>query len=178
MTELEREYGDGLYELAIEQQLEEELLKETKMLLELFRQNPDFLRLLSNLSISKEERLAIIDSVTKEGVHPYLRSFLKILCERGAAMSYPGCCDVYEKRYQAAHTITRATVTTASPLNPAQREQMLKKLEAMRGGRVELEEKLDAALMGGVVLEMDGKRWDNSVLSRLENMKKVLSGRT
>ena len=79
MTELAREYGDGLYALAEEENISREVLDQLLSLRSLFREQPDFVRLLSNMSLSKEERVQILDSVLRGQIHPYLLNFLKII---------------------------------------------------------------------------------------------------
>ena len=49
MTETARVYGGSLYELAAEEHLEEEILSEMKEIRALFRENPEYPRLLSCL---------------------------------------------------------------------------------------------------------------------------------
>lgn len=178
MTELAREYGEGLYALAEEEGLEDGLLTELETLLGCFGENPDFLRLLGNMSLSKEERLDIADKALRGQVHPYVLSFLKLLCERGAAYAFPGCAEAYRLLYNKQHGIVEAHVTTSIPLTEEQRARMTEKLRAMSGKQVTLVERIDPSIMGGVVLEMEGKRYDNSVTARLERMRTLLSGRT
>ena len=67
-------------------------------------------------------------------------------------------------------------VTTASPLNDAQRKQLIEKLRSMTGHSIHLKEKVDKAVIGGVLLEMDGKRYDNTLRHRLEGLQSILSG--
>ena len=51
MTETARVYGGSLYELAQEEHLEEEILSEMKEIRALFRENPEYPRLLAEPSI-------------------------------------------------------------------------------------------------------------------------------
>ena len=78
MTELAREYGDGLYALCAEENLSADMLSELQELKKCLREEPDFFRLLSNMSLSKEERVGILDNALRGQVHPYLLNFLKI----------------------------------------------------------------------------------------------------
>ena len=57
MTETARVYGGSLYELAAEEHLEEEILSEMKEIRALFRENPEYPRLLSEPSIPRKERI-------------------------------------------------------------------------------------------------------------------------
>lgn len=176
MTELAREYGEGLYALAVEEKLEAEWLEQLNVLKDCFRADKDFVRLLGNLSLAKEERLTILDKALRGQVHPYLLNFLKLICERGAIFEFEGCLSAYRTAFNQDHRVVEAVATTSKPLTDAQRAQLLARLTAMTGKKVMLVEKLDPSVMGGVVLEMDGKRYDNSVASRLENIRRIIAG--
>ena len=77
MTELSREYGEGLYLLCVEEGLAEQALEELTALKTLFRENPDFCRLVSNHPLSKQERVGILDTALRDQVHLYVLNFLK-----------------------------------------------------------------------------------------------------
>ena len=61
------------------------------------------------------------------------------------------------------------------PLSDAQRSRLLEKLCAISGKQVQLTEKVDPAVMGGVLLEMEGKRYDNTLRNRLSQLRQVLT---
>ena len=175
MTELAREYGDGLYALCAEEKLTEDVLPQLQVLKALFRQQPDFCRLLSNMSLSKQERTGILDSALRGQVHPYVLNFLKILCERGALHEFEGCEAAFRESFNRDHAVTEATVTTHDALSGAQREKLMKKLTEMTGKTVHLTEKVDASVLGGVLLEMNGKRYDDTVRHRLEEIRRAMT---
>ena len=175
MTELAREYGEGLYELAVEEKLADVMLEQLTVLDASFREQPDFLRLLSNRALSRSERLGVIDSTLRGRVEPYLLNFLKLLCERDVMAEFSGCTAVFREHYNRDNNIAVATVTTAEPLRGEQRERLIEKLKAMTGRGVSLVEKTDASLMGGILLEMEGQRWDNTVKNRLDSIRRVLT---
>ena len=176
MTDFAREYGEGLYDLAREEHLEDELLQQLNVLREEFDKQPDFLLLLSNRALGIKERLSILDNALSGQVHPYLLNFLKILCQRDALQEFRGCVQVYVRQYNEDSRVASAQVTTAAPLTQDQKERLIQKLKDMTGRKVVLTEKLDPSLLGGVVLEMDGRRWDNTVRRRLNNLRDVIAG--
>lgn len=176
MTELAREYGDGLYALAMEEKIAGDVLSQLQTLKAAFREEPDFLRLLGNMSLSREERVGILDRTFRGQVHPYVLNFLKILCERGALGEFAGCEEAYRQRYNQDHQVVEAVVTTAQPMTSVQRAQLLQKLQHMTGKQVSMTEKLDASVMGGVLLEMNGQRYDNTVRHRLAAIHQAMVG--
>ena len=57
MTQTARVYGGSLYDLAAEEQLTDNIKQQMADILQLFRENPDYIRLLSEPSIPTEERI-------------------------------------------------------------------------------------------------------------------------
>ena len=176
MTEFGKEYGEGLYALCAEENITQDVLDELACLKDEFRQNPDFLRLLSNLSLPKEERTGIADQALRGQVHPYVLNFLKILVERGAAYAFDECAAAYQECFDRDHGVVEAVVTTAKPLDEKQRQKLMEKIRGMTGKEVSLREKVDEGVLGGVLLQMDGKRYDNTVRTRLEKIRHTMTG--
>lgn len=177
MTELSREYGEGLYALCVEENIAKEGLDQLSELKRLFREHTDFCRLLSNRALGKAERLGILDAALRDQVLPYLLNFLKILCERGIISEFEGCVEAYRTFYNRDHAVVEAHVTTGEPLSESQQSRLLSKLQAMTGKDVRLVEHVDSEVLGGVLLEMEGKRYDNTLRHRLGEMRQMLTSR-
>ena len=176
MTELAKEYGAGMYALAAEEKIEKDVLEEMSTLKSCFKEQPEFVRLLSNMSLGKEERLGILDSTLRGQVNPYVLNFLKILCERGALHEFSGCEEAYREMYNKEHGVVEAHVTTGESMSDDQRTRLIEKLKQMTGKEVVLLEKVDPKVIGGVLLEMNGQRYDNTVRHRLESVRRAMVG--
>lgn len=176
MTELAKEYGEGLYALCAEENLTKDVLEQLRMLKDVFRQQPDFLRLLSNMSLGKQERLEILDGALRGQVHPYMLSFLKILCERGALQEFEGCESAYRALYNRDNGVVEAVVTTHEALDAEQKERLIEKLRSMTGHEVLLTQRVDPSVLGGVLLEMNGQRYDNTLRHRLKEIRQAMTG--
>ena len=74
---------------------------------QLFRENPDYIRLLSEPSIPNKERIGLIDKAFGDKAEKYLISFLKLLCERNILAEFSGCCDEFTRRYNVSDTADR-----------------------------------------------------------------------
>lgn len=85
-----------------------------------------------------------------------------------ALHEFEGCVSAFTALYNQAHGIVEASVTTGVPLEEEQRTRLIDKLSAMTGKRILLSEKVDPGMVGGVLLEMNGKRYDNTLRHRLQ----------
>ena len=79
MTSTARLYGGSLYELAAGEGLADLLLEQTKEVREIFRENPDYVRLLAEPSIPKKERTELIEAAFGGQAERYLLNFLKLV---------------------------------------------------------------------------------------------------
>ena len=174
MTGVAGVYGQALYDLARDEGFAEGIGAELKEIRGILSETPDFVRLLSNPSIPMAERLAVVDEAFRGRVHAYVLNFLKILTEKGYMQTFPECCKVYRNCYNADHNILPVVATTALPLNEVQAAKLRRKLSAITGQQIELENRIDPACLGGVRIDYDGKRVDDTVTGRIERLHNML----
>ena len=174
MKETGKEYGGGLYELAVEEGLEETLLAETRLLGGLLEKA--YLRLLTTPGIPKAERVGLAAEALDGRVHPYLADFVKIMVERGAAYELPECFAEYERRYFRRHGILRAKVESAVPLTGTQKDALTARLEAHTGRKIELVCSVVPGLIGGIRLSFDNRLIDDTARAKLKNIANSLAG--
>ena len=174
MTQVGSVYGEALYSLALEEALSAQILEEISVLAQSFRAEPDFIRLLCTPNLSVQERCKILDDSFRSKLHPYVLNFLKILTEKGYMRHFFDCCKAYEESYNRDNGILPVTAITAVSLNPAQAEKLTAKLCQITGKQVKLHNRVDPALLGGVRLDYDGKRLDDTVSHRLDAVRSLL----
>ena len=174
MTQIGTNYGGALFDLAADENLSQEILEQLHVLSESFAQEPNFLKLLSTHSIPKAERCKIIDDSCAGKVHPYVVNFLKILTEKGYVRHFSDCCQAYRLRYNQANNILPVTAVTAVALNDTQKNRLQAKLQEQTGKTVELTNRVDPEILGGVRLDFDGKCVDDTIASRLDNIRNLL----
>ena len=175
MTATARLYGGSLYELAAEEGLTEVLMEQTQEVRTLFRENPDYVRLLSEPSLPKTERTKLIEDAFGGQAERYLLNFLKLLCERNILSEYAGCCEEYVRRYNADHNIAEAMVTSAVALTESQMNALKERMEKMSGKTVRLTQVTDPSVLGGLRIELEGKQLDGTVQGRLTGLSKKLN---
>ena len=175
MTEVGNIYGKSLYELAREESQEALMAQQLSVLQQSFQQEPDFLRLLASPNLTKQERCQILDDSFRGKVHPYLLNFLKILTEKNYIRYFSDCCDAYTALYNEARGILVVTAVTAVPLSKAQADKLTQKLSRITGKEIALRSRIDSAVMGGIRLDYDGQRLDDTVSHRLDALRDRLN---
>lgn len=167
-------YAQALYGLAKDEGLEKTILDQMDVLSRAFAGEPEFLRLLSAPNISKAERCGILDDSFQGKVEPYLLNFMKILTEKGYIRQFPDCCKAYREAYNADNGILSVKAVTAVPLTENQSKKLMDKLEHITGKSIELINRIDPEVLGGIRLDYDGKRVDGTVQNRLDTIGSLL----
>ena len=175
MTEIGSNYGGALYELAAAENLSEDILQQLQVLKESFAGEPEFVKLLCAHSLSKTERCAIVQDSFADKVHPYVLNFLKLLTEKGYMRHFAACCDAYRIRYNGDNNILPVTAVTAVALTQEQSARLTGKLEKQTGKIIELTNRIDPEILGGVRLDFDGKCVDDTLSHRLESIRGLLN---
>ena len=174
MTGVGNVYGEALYLLAKEEDRSKTILEELKALDESFSQEPDFLRLLSSPNLPKAERCQILDDSFRGKIDPYLLNFMKILTEKGYIRHFSDCRKGYTLHYNQDNGILSVTAVTAVALSAEQAGKLTGKLENITGKTIELVNRVDPGIYGGVRLDYDGQRLEDTVAHRLENIRNLL----
>lgn len=174
MTEVGTVYGQSLYELAKSEALDREIGLQLKVLQQSFHLEPDFIRLLAAPNLSKAERCKILDDSFQGKVHPYLLNFLKILTEKNYIRYFFDCCSAYAQQYNQDNGILTVSAVTAVAMSQDQIEKLTGKLSRATGKTIELTNRIDPTCLGGIRLDYDGKRLDDTVSHRLNAIRDLL----
>ncbi len=173
MSKISKEYGSGLFSLANEEHVEKAMLDDMKYLKQLF--SPEYIRILSDPSISKEQRVGIVSEALDGRVDRYLVNFIKLMTERNLAGEILRSFDEYEHQYYQYFDIVKVRCESAVELTEAEREKLHFKLEAHIGKIVEIEYFVVPKLVGGMRLLYDGHRIDETVRKKLLDIGSRLS---
>ena len=171
MTKIGNVYGEALYTLTQEENLSEIVLQELTALEESFAQNPDFLRLLDAPNLPKEERCRILDDCFRGKLHIYVLNFLKILAEKSYARHFEACCAAFRNRFYEDNGILPVTAVTAIPLSESQQAALSQKLSAVTEKKIQLTNRVDKTVLGGIRLDYSGIRLDDTLSHRLGDIR-------
>ena len=174
MTQIAGVYGEALFSLAREEDLDQVIGEQLNIIDDCFRQEPDYLRLLDAPNLLKTERCQILDDCFRGKVHPYVLNFLKILTEKGYIRHFSGCVEAYTDLFNQAHGILPVTAVTAISLTAEQAAKLTEKLHSITGKRIALTNRLDPTILGGMRLDYDGKRVDDTVAHRMDAVRTML----
>jgi F-type H+-transporting ATPase subunit delta len=175
MMQMSKEYAEALFALAMENDKQNEYALSLECIQEILLDNPEYIDFLSSPGITLATRLDAIEKAFGDSIEQNVVSFVKLLCEKGRIRAIKSCIEEYKKLLNAEKSISTAIVTSAIELTEEEKQRLTDKLEVKSGHSVILECKIDKSLIGGLVIELDGKMIDASVKGRLGEVKDVIS---
>lgn len=105
-----------------------------------------------------------------------LRSFAAVVARHGRIDDLPAISDAYMRMLDDLMGRARAALTFASEPSQADLRRVLSGLEAIARKKIIPTVKIDPALVGGVIVELEGKTYDGSLAARLAEAQRRLAG--
>lgn len=133
------------------------------------------MRLLANPSVSAAARIEVLERILGDDVSGPPHNLLALMIRRGRFEQLPAVIREFGRLYRQREGIVEATVTSASELDAAELQALQARLEALTGARIELEQGVDPAVLGGVVVRVGDQLIDGSVRGRLERLRTDLA---
>jgi len=114
----------------------------------------DLTQFLANATVPKAKKIAVVESITKEGqFSPATGNFLNLLIDKQRIDLLSEIIESFDNLYCEETDTQVATVTSAVQLENEQQFLIAKKLQEMTGAKnIKLKPQVDAALIGGFVV--------------------------
>ncbi len=173
--EIARRYAEALYELAREEGTVDEIETAYSQVAEALNAVPDALRFLTHPLVPRIDKLSFIDK-SFPNVPKYLRNLLHLLVKNGREGYITLIYNEFRALRGERENIARVKLATAKPLSQADKARLMEHLTAALGKRVEIEERVEPDLLGGVRLEIGGKVIDGTLRAKLAQLQAVLAG--
>lgn len=116
---------------------------------------------------------AIAEDPGKEKL--YLDNFLKIISANNDEKNLPRIIDEFKRVSEMESGIKTVSAISAVALSPGVRAQIIKKMESVFKAKIELSEKVDPKILGGLILEAGDEVLDASVSLALGKLKHSLN---
>lgn len=138
---------------------------------------PELSAALSNPALPVERRQRIVAAVFASAPE-LLRRFLELLVAHEGIGLLPQVEQAYSAQWNTRRGVVAAEAVTAVPLDDALSRALEEAIRKSTGLEVELQEKTDPAVLGGVFLKMSGHTYDGTVRGRLQALRRILKGET
>lgn len=169
--EVAKKYSAALFMSTKERGLVDEAYDQFSSLKIAMEQDDSLLKFLGSPRVNEDQKLQLLRTVFGDRMERLFVEFLSVLVRRRRVKYLIEVIDEFNRRVEFAKGIIRVTVLSAVPLAPEEESALISTLATKTGSKIELEMKVDAGIIGGMVVIMADEIIDGSVkygLSRLE----------
>jgi F-type H+-transporting ATPase subunit delta len=166
-----------LLDLADEQKALDQVSGDLQTLRSMIGESEDLRRLLNSPVITRDEqRRAMTALMEKAGVGQLTQRFVLVVANNHRLFALPAMIDGYLAELARRRGEITAAVTSARTLSDAQQAALLDALRSAVGSKVQLDLKVDPALIGGLVVKVGSRMIDSSLRSKLQRLQLAMKG--
>lgn len=163
-------YSEAFFELSKEKNNLDLHKKELNQINKILSENEKFNNLLLSPTIEKSDKKDIFSKVF-EGIDKDSKNLAFVLIDKSRFSIFGALTRDFNKKYNKINNIAEGIVYSANQLSQDQIKNLEEVLSKKFNKKVELNNTIDKDLIGGVSVLLEGKRIDNSIRYKLDNLK-------
>ena len=170
-------YAAALYDLADDEGALDDTVSQAENLARLIDQSADFRRLVESPLIDVKQATSAARAVLEqEGFSHIMVRFVSVIAANRRLRQLRPILSAFSRLVADKRGVVTAHVATAHGLSDVQREALRARLIEAGYGRVNIEEQVDAGLLGGLVVRIGARLYDSSIKSRLQRLQFAMKG--
>lgn len=169
-------YARSLMELAQEKGVLAGVHEDMRLVANTCAGSRDLLVLLSSPVVKADKKDKVLDKIFGGRIGQITNTFMGILVRKGREALLPHVAAAFDELYKQQRGIVTAHVRSATPLNDATRVKVRAMAEKQHPGKtIELEEQVEASLIGGLTIRIGDEQVDGTVSRRLADLRREFS---
>ena len=177
MEEVVSRYANALVSIAKEEQKLEQYKLAVLSMRETFVSNPELLKFLKSYFVSNENKEKVIEELTKDFGLRNLTNFVKLLVVKHKIYLFKDIASEITKGINFELDVYEGFVYSTEPLEKEKILEISQVISQKIHKKVELKNKIDERLIGGVKVVVHDHVFDGSIKYKLETMKEQLKER-
>ncbi len=170
-------YASTLFELATESKSVDAIENDANALINAFNASPELVNVLKSPLIAAVEKLGVMAAISKKlKVSAIVSNFIAIVVNNSRAGELPAMFKGFLEKTAKAKGLVKAEIASANMLSDAQLEELKSSLSKAFKSDVEIETKVNPELIGGLVVKVGSRLFDDSIKTKLEALKNNLKG--
>lgn len=170
-------YALAVFELAQEERAVEDVGRDFATLKQLMAESPELTRLIRAPVFSREEQAAGMNGVLhRMEAGALTRRFILLLASKRRLFALPDIIRAYGNMVSRQKGELSAQVTSARPLSDDETAELKSILRSKLSKDVNLEARIDPALLGGLIVKVGSRMIDSSLRTKLNGIRTAMRG--
>jgi F-type H+-transporting ATPase subunit delta len=168
-------YATALFDLALEANAADTVKAELDRFDALVAESADLNRLVRSPVFSTEQQLQALSAVLERaGIAGLTANFLKLVASNRRLFAVRDMIKAFRALVAAHKGEATAAVTVAEPLKDQHVDALRAALKSVTGKDVDLDVKVDPAILGGLVVKLGSRMVDSSLRTKLNALKHAM----
>ena len=176
-SEASRRYARAVYELAVTKGAADKIYSELVAVVEVFKLSPESQSFIVSPVVEPQKKIIVL-SATLEKLSEEVKNLILLLIEKKRINLFSDIVSAYRDISDASSGKTRGAVRSAAKLNDDEKKQIEIKIKKATGKEVILSYTEDKNLLGGLVAQVGGWTFNDSLESHLTRIGEDLHRRT
>ena len=169
-TKLARRYAKSLLDLAEEKKVSDAIFNDMELVRAVIASSREFRKLMQNPVITTDKKLSVLKAIFSGKVNDVTLSFFSILTKKRREEYMNEIAQNFIEQFRKKKGIMTARLVTALPADETLKRRITEIVHNDTGKKVELEEQIDASIIGGFVLSVGDRQFDESVSRKLRTL--------
>ena len=165
-------YAKALLSSAKEAKVEEQVYSEMTTLDSAFAQIQLLKQAMTNPTLTKEDKIKLLNSVFNNKASKLTQGFINLVVDNGREVYFHRIALSFQELYRKDKNIVVTHLTTAIELDEPLKKKIIQSVEEQENSKVELRTEINPDIIGGYILDIDGKRLDASIIRQLSKLYK------
>jgi F-type H+-transporting ATPase subunit delta len=154
----------------------EAVLEQLKRVEDLLAGGTELKHVMLSPAVASSKKRGVIAKLAGElGLDRKVQNFLFVIIDHRRMHQLPEIREAFELAVDEALGLVKAQITSAQPLNDAQRAELQSRFEHLSRKRVRADFAVDQRLVGGVTARIGSTVYDGSVRGQLEGLRRKLA---
>jgi len=176
-TGLAGRYATALFELAEYDKQLDEVANDLQQLGAMIDDSEDFARLIKSPVITRDDQIKALDAIGEAaGFSVLTKNFVGVVAENRRSFALAGMIKAYLTLLAESRGEVNAEVVSAKALSDAQLAGIEDALKQAIGSKVQVDQRVDETLLGGLVVRVGSRMVDNSLKTKLQKMRLAMKG--
>jgi F-type H+-transporting ATPase subunit delta len=170
-------YASALFELATDEKSADKVGEQLALFGAAIEESADLKRLVRSPVFSSEDQVAAVSAVaSKLGITGSTLNFIKLVAQNRRLMALPATIEAYATLLASSKGEIAGEVTSAEKLTAQQLKDLKAALKSALGQEVLLTTRVDSSILGGLIVKVGSRMMDNSLKTKLQNLKIAMKG--
>lgn len=176
-TGLAGRYATALFELADADKKLDDVAGDLQQLGAMIDESDDLSRLIKSPVMSRDDQVNAMAAIADAAKFADLtKNFVGVVADNRRLFAIPNIIKAYQALLAASRGEATAEVTSAVELSADQIKSLEDALKKAIGTKVQIEQRVDESLLGGLVVRVGSRMIDSSLKTQLQKMRLAMKG--